>query len=136
VGSDGRTGDAGGRRQVAAASRDLSTVRRPQPAPPRSDVRGQGRLRSADPARLCTYGIACKAVVDHALGGDTTGIAACSARFAGTVHPGETLEGVAAWRHDDGLAVQATVKERGVVALANGLVTLVDPLSVTPGEPR
>jgi len=69
------------------------------------------------------------------LGGDTTGVAAYSARFAGTVHPGETLE-VAAWRHDDGLAVQATVKERGVVALANGLVTLVDPLSATPGEPR
>jgi len=51
------------------------------------------------------------------------------------VHPGETLE-VVAWRLDGGLAVQATVKERGVVALANGLVTLVDPLSATPGEPR
>jgi acyl dehydratase len=84
---------------------------------------------------LCTYGIVCKAVVDHALGGDTTGVAAYSARFAGTVYPGETLE-VAAWRLDGGLAVQATVKERGVVALANGLVTLVDPLSATPGEPR
>jgi acyl dehydratase len=91
---------------------------------------------------LCTYGIVCKAVVDHALDGDPSGVAAYSARFAGSVYPGETLE-VVAWRFDGGLAVQATVKERGVVALANGVVTLakgvvnlVDPLSATPGEPR
>jgi acyl dehydratase len=70
---------------------------------------------------LCTYGMVCKAIVDHELDGDTSAVAAYSARFAGSVYPGETLE-VTAWHQDDGFAVQATVKERDVVALANGRV--------------
>src|SRR5207237_10378966 len=40
---------------------------------------------------LCSYGIACKAVVDTALGGDVTKVARYQVRFAGVVFPGETL---------------------------------------------
>ncbi len=40
---------------------------------------------------LCTYGMTCKALVDHLLDGDVTQVAAYGARFAGVVFPGETL---------------------------------------------
>lgn len=40
---------------------------------------------------LCSYGMALKAVVDTALGGDVTRVRAYTTRFAGVVHPGETL---------------------------------------------
>ena len=39
---------------------------------------------------LCSYGIACKAIVDHVLGGDVTKVARYQARFAGVAFPGET----------------------------------------------
>ena len=41
---------------------------------------------------LCTYGIGCKAIVDHLLDGDVTQVASYGARFAGVVFPGETLQ--------------------------------------------
>lgn len=40
---------------------------------------------------LCSYGVACKAVVDEVLGGDVARVTAYRARFAGVVMPGETL---------------------------------------------
>lgn len=40
---------------------------------------------------LCTFGIACKAVVDHVLGGDVTKVAGYGVRFAAPFFPGETL---------------------------------------------
>jgi acyl dehydratase len=40
---------------------------------------------------LCSYGMALKAVVDTALGGDVTRVRSYTTRFAGVVYPGETL---------------------------------------------
>ena len=40
---------------------------------------------------LCTYGMVCKAVVDHALDGRSDAVASFRARFSGVVYPGETL---------------------------------------------
>ena len=40
---------------------------------------------------LCTYGMVCKALVDHLLDADATRVASYGARFAGVVFPGETL---------------------------------------------
>jgi acyl dehydratase len=72
---------------------------------------------------LCTYGMVCKAVVDRLLDGDTTAVGGWSARFAGSVYPGETLV-VSAWKHDEGFLVQAEIAERGVVALSHGVLRL------------
>jgi acyl dehydratase len=70
---------------------------------------------------LCTYGMVCKAVVDRLLDGDVSAVGSWSARFAGSVYPGETLE-ISAWQQDDRLAVQAVVAERGDVVLAHGVL--------------
>jgi acyl dehydratase len=60
---------------------------------------------------LCTYGVVCKAVVDHALDGDPDRLVGYSGRFAGVVFPGETLR-TRIWRADDRLIVTATVADR------------------------
>ncbi|MFC5719981.1 MaoC/PaaZ C-terminal domain-containing protein [Streptomyces gamaensis] len=64
---------------------------------------------------LCSYGITLKAVVDTALDGDVTRVRSYSARFAGVVHPGETLR-VRIWRErpePGSLQVSVTAVERG-----------------------
>ena len=60
---------------------------------------------------LCTFGIVCKAVVDHALHGDTAAINSYRARFAGVVFPGETLV-VSLWQERGVIEVEAVTKER------------------------
>ena len=60
---------------------------------------------------LCSFGIVCKAVVDHSLGGDTSAVASYRARFAGIVFPGETLV-ISLWLEDDVVHVEATTEER------------------------
>ena len=41
---------------------------------------------------LCTYGMACKAMVDACLDGDAAAVGTYGARFAGVAFPGETLK--------------------------------------------
>ncbi|MGH3315354.1 MAG: MaoC/PaaZ C-terminal domain-containing protein [Nocardioidaceae bacterium] len=60
---------------------------------------------------LCSYGMVCKALVDHLLDGDPTQVAGFSARFAGVVYPGETLR-TRAWRRERDWVVSTTVVER------------------------
>lgn len=60
---------------------------------------------------LCSYGMACKALVDGLLDGDTSRVAGFSVRFAGVVFPGETLR-TRAWRRDSDWVVVTTVAER------------------------
>ena len=72
---------------------------------------------------LCTYGMVCKAMVDSLLDGDTAAVGGWSARFAGSVYPGETLV-VSAWKDDDRFLVRAEVAGRDVVALSNGVLRL------------
>jgi acyl dehydratase len=67
---------------------------------------------------LCAYGMVCKAVVDTALDGDPSGVMKWSARFAGSVYPGETLS-VRMWRRERQVLVDASVLERSVVVLSN-----------------
>ncbi|MFD8608310.1 MaoC/PaaZ C-terminal domain-containing protein [Streptomyces sp. NPDC059631] len=50
---------------------------------------------------LCTYGMALKAVVDTLLDGDAARVRSCATRFAGVVHPGETLR-IRMWRPGPG----------------------------------
>lgn len=73
---------------------------------------------------LCSYGMALKAVVDHALAGDVSRVASYGVRFAGVVYPGETLR-VRVWRVAPGrLQVTATAVEReDAPVLGDGVVT-------------
>jgi acyl dehydratase len=60
---------------------------------------------------LCTYGVVCKALVDHLLAGDVTRVETFSTRFAGVLFPGETLR-VRAWQTPSGYVATATAVDR------------------------
>jgi acyl dehydratase len=72
---------------------------------------------------LCSYGIACKAVVDHALGGDVTRVARYQARFAGVAWPGETYR-TSYWREDGRILLQVESRERGAAIITNAAIEL------------
>lgn len=72
---------------------------------------------------LCTFGITAKAVVDHALDGDSAQLGSFKARFTGHVFPGETLI-TRIWVDDDKLVVETETKERGTKVLANAAATV------------
>jgi len=72
---------------------------------------------------LCTYGLVCKAIVDHFFDGDVTRVVDYSTRFAGVVFPGETLA-LTVWRDEPHLTITATVIERDhAPALDNTVIT-------------
>ncbi|MGW1542647.1 MaoC/PaaZ C-terminal domain-containing protein [Streptomyces sp. NPDC002309] len=60
---------------------------------------------------LCTYGMTLKAVVDTLLGGDVTRVRSYVTRFAGVVHPGETLR-VRMWPGESDVRVAVSSVER------------------------
>jgi len=72
---------------------------------------------------LCSYGVACKAIVDEVLDGDVARVAGYSARFAGVFFPGETYE-IAYWNEGDEIRLQATCKERQAPVLSNAAIRL------------
>ncbi|NLU82176.1 MaoC/PaaZ C-terminal domain-containing protein [Rhodococcus sp. HNM0569] len=72
---------------------------------------------------LCTYGIVQRAIVDGLLSADPTAVGGFSARFAGVVFPGETLE-VSCWREEGRVLATAGVVEREAPALADVVLTL------------
>lgn len=72
---------------------------------------------------LCSYGIACKAVVDSALGGDVTQVARYSARFAGVGFPGETFV-TRYWRESDTILIECHAKERDAIIISNAAFQL------------
>ena len=72
---------------------------------------------------LCSYGIACKAIVDEVLGGDVTQVARYQARFAGVFFPGETMV-TSIWREGKQLLLASKSKERGTPVLSNAAITL------------
>jgi len=72
---------------------------------------------------LCTFGIACKAVVDHALDGDVTQVARYQARFSGVIFPGETIV-TSMWREGEQVLLRAVSKERESPALTNAAITI------------
>lgn len=60
---------------------------------------------------LASFGVVCKAVVDGLLDGDPARVRSYSVRFAGSLHPGETIE-TSVWRDGDTLTLLATCPER------------------------
>jgi acyl dehydratase len=74
---------------------------------------------------LCTYGVVCKAIVDHALAGEVAQVARYSARFAGVVYPGETIV-TSLWRTGKTVYARATTKERGEPVLTHTILEVHD----------
>jgi acyl dehydratase len=70
---------------------------------------------------LCSYGIACKAVVDHLLDGDPTRVARYQARFRGVAYPGETYV-TSWWREGDDIVLSVKSKERDAPIISNAAV--------------
>jgi len=72
---------------------------------------------------LCSYGIACKAVVDDALDGDVARVGRYKARFADVAFPGETYR-TSYWKEGDTILLQVESAERGAVLISNAALTL------------
>ena len=70
---------------------------------------------------LCSYGIACKAVVDHVLGGDPTRVARYQARFRGVAFPGETYR-TRWWREGEDIVLAVESKEREAPIISNAAI--------------
>lgn len=68
---------------------------------------------------LCTYGIAGRAVVALACGGDPARLRELHLRFSAPVFPGETIR-VELWEHGAEWRLRARVAERDAVVLDNG----------------
>jgi acyl dehydratase len=72
---------------------------------------------------LCSYGIVCKAAVDHALDGDVTKVGRYQARFSGVVFPGETIV-TSMWHEGDKVILSAATKERETPVITNAAITV------------
>jgi acyl dehydratase len=69
---------------------------------------------------LCTYGIACKAIVDTVLDGDASRVLSYGARFAGVVFPGESLK-ASIWKEDGRFVAALTAPGRDDAAVLSGV---------------
>ncbi len=68
---------------------------------------------------LCTYGIACRAIMLACCDNDPAKIAHLEARFSAPVYPGETIV-TRIWREPDGAAFECLVPERDATVIRNG----------------
>ena len=69
---------------------------------------------------LCTYGMACKALVDALLDGDVAQVGSYGARFAGVLFPGETLK-ASIWKQDGRFMGVLTAPERDDAIVLSGV---------------
>lgn len=72
---------------------------------------------------LCSYGTACRAVLQTICNYDHTMIAGFDVRFSSPVFPGETIV-TEMWKDGNVVSFRSKVKERDVVVLNNGKCTL------------
>ena len=72
---------------------------------------------------LCSYGTACRAVLQTICNYDHTRIAGFDVRFSSPVFPGETIV-TEMWKDGTVVSFRSKVKERDVVVLNNGKCTL------------
>ncbi|MER9165554.1 MaoC/PaaZ C-terminal domain-containing protein [Mesorhizobium sp. M0715] len=68
---------------------------------------------------LCSYGIACRAVVEAYCSDAPERVVSCDVRFSAPVYPGETIV-AEIWRDADTVSYRCNVKERDVLVLNNG----------------
>lgn len=72
---------------------------------------------------LCSYGIACHAVLKTLLDYDQTRITGFDVRFSSPVYPGET-QVVEMWRDGGVISFRVRIKERDVISINNGKCTI------------
>lgn len=134
-----RTGQVGSEREAYVPDRPADLVVEARTIPQQAllyRLSGDRNPLHADPALaafggferpilhgLCSFGMVCKAVVDHALGGQSTSVASYRARFAGVVFPGETLV-ISMWKEADLVHLEVTTRERSLPVLTNAYVRL------------
>src|SRR3984957_8336291 len=72
---------------------------------------------------LCTYGITCRAVLQHLLGYDAEQILSHQVRFSSPVFPGKTIT-VDLWQDAKQISFEARGQGGGVTVIKNGLTVL------------
>lgn len=72
---------------------------------------------------LCTWAMACKAIVDSLLDGAVARVGGFSATFSGVVFPGETLR-TRVWRDSSRLTIATATVERDAPVLSNCWLTV------------
>ena len=72
---------------------------------------------------LCTYGITCRAVLQHVLGYDAEQILSHQVRFSAPVFPGDVIT-VDLWKDGKDISFEARVKARNATVIRNGLTVL------------
>lgn len=72
---------------------------------------------------LCTYGIACRAVLRGVCGDDPTSLRRFDARFSSPVYPGDEIV-TDIWRDGDVASFRSRVPARDVIVLNNGLALI------------
>jgi acyl dehydratase len=73
---------------------------------------------------LCTYGVACKSIVDNMLAGEVDRVTGVSTRFAGVFFPGETLR-LRVWTEPERIVATASAVERDdAPVLADTVLTI------------
>jgi acyl dehydratase len=72
---------------------------------------------------LCTFGIACRGLVNTLCNGDPARLRSMSVRFSRPVYPGETIR-LEIYREGDQVRYRARVTERDLVVLDRGLATV------------
>ena len=81
---------------------------------------------------LCTYGIACRAVVAMVCDNDPTRLAGFAARMSSPVYPGDTIV-IELWHDGGNVAFRARVPARDVTVLDSGTAQIVAPRPVPAG---
>jgi acyl dehydratase len=74
---------------------------------------------------LCTFGIACRAVLESVCQYDHARIGRFDGRFSSPVYPGESIA-TDIWTDGDTVSFRCRVPERDVVAVNNGVCTLLE----------
>ncbi len=99
----------------------LSGDRNPLHSDP--DVAAAAGFRQPILHGLCSYGHACRAVVETMCDWDPTRIAGFDVRFSSPVYPGETFE-TQMWQDGNVVSFRCRIVERDIIVLNNGKATL------------
>ena len=73
---------------------------------------------------MCTYGIACRSVVESVCEGDAKRLKKFDCRFSSPVYPGETIV-TEMWKNDSKVYYQSKVKERDKIVIKNGVSEII-----------
>ena len=69
---------------------------------------------------MCTYGIACRSLVESVCEGDAKRLKKFDCRFSSPVYPGETIV-TEMWKNNSKVYYQSKVKERDKIVIKNGV---------------